>query len=61
MLMSLRTEQEAEHLMRSAKASIAIEGLCLSRKQESLVKKCLTGAITHKEFLKRALELSRHA
>ncbi|KHE72564.1 hypothetical protein [Halobacillus sp. BBL2006] len=59
--MSLRTEEQAEHLMHSAKASIAIEGLCLNKKQELLVKKCLTGAITHKEFLKRALELSRHA
>ncbi len=59
--MSVRTEQEAEHLMASAKASVAIEGLILNDKQETLVKKCLTGAITHKEFLKRALELSRHA
>ncbi|MCA0971265.1 hypothetical protein LCM20_11725 [Halobacillus litoralis] len=59
--MSLRTEEQAEHLMASAKASIAIEGLSLNQKQESLVKMCLTGAITHKEFIKRALELSRHA
>ncbi|TGB02825.1 hypothetical protein [Halobacillus salinus] len=59
--MSLRTEEQAENLMASAKASIAIEGLTLDESQESLVKKCLTGAITHKEFIKRALELSRHA
>lgn len=59
--MGVRTEEQAEHLMRSAKASIAVEGLCLNQKQELLVKKCLTGAITHKEFIKRALELSRHA
>lgn len=56
-----RTEEQAEHLMASAKASIAIEGLSLNESQETLVKKCLTGAITHKEFLKRALDLSRHA
>lgn len=59
--MSVRTEEQAEDMLQSAKASIAIEGHFLNRKQESLVKKCLTGAITHKEFLKRALELSRHA
>ncbi|QAS53087.1 hypothetical protein [Halobacillus litoralis] len=59
--MSDRTEEQAEHLMRSAKASMAIEGFSLNQKQESLVKKCLTGAISHKEFIKRALELSRHA
>ncbi|MGP4068718.1 MULTISPECIES: hypothetical protein [Halobacillus] len=59
--MSTRTEEEAENLMRPAKASLAVEGLRLSQKQETLVKKCLTGAITHKEFIKRALELSRHA
>ncbi|SFG43807.1 hypothetical protein SAMN05216353_14313 [Halobacillus alkaliphilus] len=59
--MNMRTEEEAEILMRPAKASLAVEGLRLSQKQERLVKKCLTGAITHKEFIKRALELSRHA
>lgn len=58
--MSLRTEEQAEHLMRSAQASMAIEGFSLNQKQELLVKKCLTGVISHKEFLKRALELSRH-
>ncbi|GGF19794.1 MULTISPECIES: hypothetical protein [Halobacillus] len=59
--MSVRTDEQAESLMQSAKASMAIEGLDLSQREESLVKKCLTGSITHKEFLKRALELSRHA
>lgn len=58
--MSMRTDEQVEILMRPAKASLAIEGLSLSQKQENLVKKCLSGAITHKEFLKRALELSRH-
>jgi hypothetical protein len=59
--MSERTEEQAETMMRSAKASMAIEGFCLNRKQESLILKRLTGAITHNEFVKRALELSRHA
>ncbi|UOQ95366.1 hypothetical protein MUO14_10780 [Halobacillus shinanisalinarum] len=59
--MDVRSEEKAEHLMHSAKASMAIEGLSLNQAQEILVKKCLTGVISHKEFLKRALELSRHA
>ncbi|MBH0230358.1 hypothetical protein [Halobacillus yeomjeoni] len=58
--MSLRTEEQAEDLMRSAQASMAIEGFSLTKEQKVLVKQCLTGAISHQEFLKQALELSRH-
>ncbi|MCP3030905.1 hypothetical protein LF817_06065 [Halobacillus sp. A1] len=59
--MSVRTDEQAESMMESAKASMAIEGMNLSKREESLVMKRLTGSITHKEFLKRALELARHA
>ncbi|WP_082232319.1 hypothetical protein [Halobacillus massiliensis] len=59
--MRFRTNEQAESLIHSAKASMAIEGLQLTKKEESLVKKRLTGSITEKEFLKRALELARHA
>lgn len=59
--MSVCSEEEAELLMRSAQASIAVEGYTLDAKQKGLVKKCLTGVISHKEFLAKALELSRSA
>ncbi|MBX0358117.1 hypothetical protein [Halobacillus sp. Nhm2S1] len=59
--MTVRSEEEVELLMRPALASLAVEGDRLNKKQKLLVKKCLTGEISHEEFVKQALELARHA
>ncbi|EWG08399.1 hypothetical protein PBF_24393 [Cytobacillus firmus DS1] len=43
--------------IRSAKASLAVEGLHLTPEEESLIKERLQGKISEEEFHKRALNL----
>ncbi|PYZ93858.1 hypothetical protein CR194_12020 [Salipaludibacillus keqinensis] len=56
--MSVRTLDQVETALRSAKASLAVEGLSLNSKQEQLVKDQLLGRISHEAFMEKALEMS---
>jgi uncharacterized membrane protein len=48
---------KVDKAVRSAKASLAVEGLHVSDREESLIKERLNGKITESEFKRRALEL----
>ncbi|WP_280770030.1 hypothetical protein [Salipaludibacillus daqingensis] len=54
----MRTIDQVEKALKSAKGSLAVEGLSLNSKQEQLVKDQLLGRISHKVFIEKALELS---
>jgi len=54
----VRTVDRVEKALKSAKGSLAVEGLSLNSKQEQLVKDQLLGRISHKIFVEKALELS---
>ncbi|WP_233254332.1 hypothetical protein [Salipaludibacillus keqinensis] len=54
----MRTLDQVETALRSAKASLAVEGLSLNSKQEQLVKDQLLGRISHEAFMEKALEMS---
>ncbi|SDO11052.1 hypothetical protein [Alkalicoccus daliensis] len=51
---------EIETALRSAQASLAVEGMTLTEKEEALVKERLAGNVSQESFLQRALELSRN-
>jgi hypothetical protein len=53
-----RTEDQIEQMVRQAKATLAIEGMEMSKQDEELIKAKLRGEISRKEFLKRALEMA---
>lgn len=54
-----KQENLQEHLDQ-AKASLAIEGLELTKKEEDLILARQRGEITQREFLKRAAELAKN-
>ncbi|SES33914.1 hypothetical protein SAMN05518684_11764 [Salipaludibacillus aurantiacus] len=58
--MQVRKLSQVETALKSAKASLAVEGLTLSERQEQLVKDQLLGRISHDAFMKKALELTRN-
>lgn len=45
--------------MESAKASLAMEGLYLTKEEEEIVSKSFDGKITHDEFIRLARELAK--
>lgn len=51
------SNDQLEKAMRSAKASIEMEGLVVTEEQETLVRKRLMGELTEEEFLKEALKM----
>jgi len=50
-------DERLEKALRSTKASLAIDGLCLRPEEEALIRENLEGKITDEEFKRRALEL----
>lgn len=50
-------QNRIEKAIRSAKASLAVEGLYATLEEEELVRKHLNGEITDEEYKKRAMEL----
>lgn len=46
-----------EKAIKSAKASLAVDGLYLTPAEESLIKEHLEGKISEEEFLRRVLDL----
>ncbi|MFC4737691.1 antitoxin VbhA family protein [Bacillus daqingensis] len=55
-----RSNKEIKSAFQSARASLAVEGMTLSAKQEALVMDQLSGRMSEEAFVERALELSRH-
>ncbi|WP_187254619.1 hypothetical protein [Alkalicoccus halolimnae] len=51
---------DIESAFRSAKGSLAVEGMTLSVKEETLVKERLAGNMSQEAFIQQALELSRY-
>lgn len=49
-------EIKIEKAMRAAYGNLKHEGMYLTKKENELVKKCLMGEITDKEFIKLAYE-----
>ncbi|MEW9109568.1 MAG: antitoxin VbhA family protein [Cytobacillus gottheilii] len=47
--------------IKSAKASLAVEGLYLTQREEDLVRSNLQGEITDEEFEKKVLELTNES
>lgn len=45
-----------EEAIKQAKASLELEGLVLTGKEEALIRERLEGTISHEEFLKTILE-----
>lgn len=52
------TDEQAERAIRGAKATLAVEGMYLTEKEEQLVKQQLTGKISEAQFKKMALEMA---
>ncbi|KGP91180.1 hypothetical protein N780_08060 [Pontibacillus chungwhensis BH030062] len=52
-------QQSIEKAMKSAKASIELEGSHITEEHEQLVRKSLLGEISHEQFVELALELVR--
>lgn len=55
-----RSKKDIQSAFQSARASLAVEGMTLSEKQEALVIDQLSGRMSEEAFMERALELSRH-
>ncbi|MBP1082163.1 MULTISPECIES: antitoxin VbhA family protein [Bacillus] len=53
----MSNQNQLEKAVRSAKASLAVEGLYVTAEEEALILEHLEGKITEEEFHKRALEL----
>jgi len=53
-----RSANEVNDWIRQAKASLAVEGLHLTKKAENLVRAQLLGDISHQEFLRAARRLA---
>ncbi|SFJ51875.1 antitoxin VbhA family protein [Thermoflavimicrobium dichotomicum] len=52
-------EPMLEKIIRQTKATLAIEGLIMTKQDEELIKAKLRGDISREEFLKRALEMTQ--
>ena len=52
------TDEQAERAIRGTKATLAVEGMYLTDKEEQLVKQQLTGKISEAQFKKMALEMA---
>ncbi|MCF6409966.1 antitoxin VbhA family protein [Pseudalkalibacillus salsuginis] len=52
----MKKEERINKAVRSAKASLAIEGMHLSDKEESLIKQRLNGDISENEFKKKVMD-----
>ncbi len=53
------TKEVLERALRSAKASLAVEGMILTDAEESLVLLRANEKIAHEEFIRRAIELAK--
>ncbi|QST01097.1 antitoxin VbhA family protein [Pontibacillus sp. ALD_SL1] len=53
----MNDQQSIEKAMKSAKASIELEGYYITKEHEQLVRKSLLGEISHEQFVELALEL----
>ncbi len=52
------TDEKAERALRGTKATLAVEGMHLTEKEEQLIKLQLTGKISEAQFKKIALEMA---
>ena len=52
-------EKEIEKAMKSAKASMEVEGYLITEEQSELVRRVLSGEITEKEYERQALERAK--
>lgn len=52
------TDEQAERAIRGTKATLAVEGMYLTDKEEELIKQQLTGKISEAQYKKMVLEMA---
>jgi hypothetical protein len=56
----IRRASDFEKAMKYAEASLNVEGMYTTKKQNELIRKSLRGEISHEEFLRQAVELAKN-
>lgn len=57
--MSFKSEEELNEAIAEAKASLAIEGMTLTKEMEKIIRDKLAGKITHEQFITLADAIAR--